>query len=69
MKFLIIKLLDVFDKFTPAKDVVDKVKNIFVRYAARNGKELSDLQAQSIVDDILEQAKNSFPTIDRYAFF
>jgi hypothetical protein len=63
------KIANVFNKFTPAKDVVDKVKNIFVRYAARNGKELSDLQAQSIVDDILEQAKNSFPTIDRMPSF
>jgi hypothetical protein len=63
------KIANVFNKFTPAKDAVDKVKNIFIRYAARNGKELSDLQAQSIVDDILEQAKNSFPTIDRMPSF
>ena len=63
------KIANVFNKFTPAKDVVDKVKNIFVRYAARNGKELSDLQAQSMVDDILEQAKNSFPKIDNMPSF
>jgi hypothetical protein len=63
------KIANVFNKFTPAKDVVDKVKNIFIRYAARNGKELSDLQAQSIVDDILEQAKNSFPKIDKMPSF
>jgi hypothetical protein len=63
------KVANVFNKFTPAKDVVDKVKNIFIRYAARNGKELSDLQAQSIVDDILEQAKNSFPKIDQMPSF
>ena len=63
------KFANVFNKFTPAKDAVDKVKNIFMRYAAKNGKELSDLQAQSIVDDILNQARNSFPKIDKMPSF
>jgi hypothetical protein len=63
------KVASVFDKFTPAKDVVDKVKNIFIRYAARNGKQISDLEAQSIVNDILQQAKNSFPKIDKMPSF
>ena len=58
-----------FNKFAPAKDAVDKVKQIFIRYAAKNGKEISDLQAQSMVNDILEQAKNSFPTIDKMPSF
>ena len=63
------KIGSVFDKFTPAKDVVDKVKNIFIRYAAKNGKEISDLEAQSIVNNILEQAKNSSPKIDKMPSF
>jgi hypothetical protein len=63
------KIANAFNKFAPAKDVVDKVKNIFIRYAARNGKQISDLEAQSMVDDILEQAKNSFPKVDKMPSF
>jgi len=63
------KFANVFNKFAPAQDKVDKVKQIFIRYGARNGQEISDLQAQSIVNDILEQAKNSFPTIDKMPSF
>jgi hypothetical protein len=63
------KFANVFNKFAPAQDKVDKVKQIFIRYGARNGQEISDMQAQSIVNDILEQAKNSFPTIDKMPSF
>jgi hypothetical protein len=63
------KFANVFNKFTPAQDKVDKVKEIFIRYAAKHGKELSDLEAQSIVNDILDQAKNSFPKVDKMPSF
>jgi len=63
------KFANVFNKFTPAQEVVDKVKQIFIRYGAKHGKEISDLEAQSIVDSILEQAKNSFPRIDKMPSF
>ena len=63
------KFANMYNKFAPAQDVVDKVKKIFIRYGAKNGKEISDLQAQSMVNDILEQAKNSFPTIDKMPSF
>jgi hypothetical protein len=63
------KFANVFNKFTPAQDKIDKVKEIFIRYAAKHGKEFSDLEAQSIVNDILDQAKNSFPKIDKMPSF
>lgn len=63
------KFANVFNKFTPAQDKIDKVKQIFIRYAAKNGKELTDLEAQSMVNDILEQAKNAYPKIDKMPSF
>jgi hypothetical protein len=63
------KFANMYNKFTPAQEVIDKVKKIFIRYAAKNGKELSDLESQSIVNDILDQAKNSYPKIDKMPSF
>jgi len=63
------KFASMFTKFTPAKDVVDKVKQIFIRYGAKHGKEITDIEAQSMVDSILDQAKKSFPKIDKMPSF
>jgi hypothetical protein len=63
------KFANLFNKFTPSQDKIDKVKQIFIRYAAKNGKELTDLEAQSIVNDVLEQAKNAYPKIDKMPSF
>jgi len=63
------KFANVLNKFAPAQDKIDKVKQIFIRYAAKNGKELTDLEAQSIVNDILEQAKGAYPKIDKMPSF
>lgn len=63
------KYTNMFDKFKPTQESVDKVKEIFTRYAAKNGKKITDLQAQSMVDDILEQAKNTFPRADTLPSF
>ena len=58
------KFANIFTKFQPSRESVEKVKQIFIRYAAKHGKEITDLQAQSMVNDVLEQAKNSFPKSD-----
>jgi hypothetical protein len=63
------KFANMYNKFAPAQDKIDKVKQMFIRYGARNGQEISDMQAQSMVNDILEQAKNSFTTIDKMPSF
>jgi len=63
------KYTNMFNKFKPTQDSVDKVKQIFIRYASKNGKEITDLQAQSMVDNILEQAKNTFPRADALPSF
>ena len=63
------KFASIFTKFTPSKDVVDKVKEIFIRYGAKHGKEITDIEAQSMVDSILDQAKRSYPKIDKMPSF
>lgn len=63
------KFTGLFKKFEPTREAVDKVKEIFVRYAAKNNKKITDLQAQSMVDDILEQAKGKFPKADNLPTF
>ena len=63
------KYANVFNKFTPSREAVDKVKQVFIRYASKNGKQISDLQAQSMVDNILEQAKNTYPKVDNLPIF
>ena len=63
------KFANVFNKFKPAQGPVDRVKQIFIRYAAKNGKEITDLQAQSMVDDILNQAKNTYPKAEKLPTF
>ena len=63
------KYASVFDKFKPTQEAVDKVKQIFIRYSAKKGREISDPQAQSIVDNILEQARGKFPKVDNLPSF
>jgi len=55
------KYATIFTKFGPTRDRVEKVKNIFKRYASRHGHDLSDLESQSMVDNILEQAEKMNP--------
>jgi hypothetical protein len=63
------KFANVFNKFPPSREAIDKVKQIFIRYASKNGKEITDLQAQSMVDDILNQAKNTYPKAEKLPAF
>ncbi len=63
------KYASVFDKFKPTQEAVDKVKQIFIRYSAKKGRQITDAQSQSIVDDILEQARGKFPKIDNLPSF
>ena len=63
------KYASIFSKFQPTRDSVEKVKQIFIRYAAKHGKDISDVQAQSIVDSILNQAKNTYPKADKLPTF
>jgi hypothetical protein len=63
------KYATMFTKFEPTRDRVEKVKNIFKRYASRHGEELTDLEAQSMVDNILEQAERMNPKAETLPSF
>jgi len=58
------KYASIYDKFRPTQDKVDKVKQIFMRYASKNGKPITDLEAQAMVDNILQQAEKMNPKIE-----
>lgn len=56
-------------KYKPTKDTVDRVANIFMRYAAKNGQPITRLQAESYVDDIVKQAREMTPKKDTLPTF
>jgi hypothetical protein len=58
------KYASIYDKFRPAQDKVDRIKQIFMRYASKNGKPITDLQAQAMVDNILQQAEKMNPKVE-----
>ena len=47
-----------FMAYTPTEEAVKGTKEYFKRYAKENGKNLTDFQAQSMVDAVLKSAKN-----------
>ena len=63
------KYATIFTKFEPTRDRVEKVKNIFKRYAAKHGHDISDIEAQSMVDNILEQAEKMNPKAETLPSF
>ncbi len=56
-------------KYKPTKDTVDRVANIFMRYAAKNNQPITRLQAESYVDDIVSQAREMNPKKDTLPTF
>jgi len=56
-------------KYKPTKDTVDRVANIFMRYAAKNNQPITRLQAESYVDDIVRQAREMNPKKDTLPTF
>jgi len=56
-------------KYKPTKDTVDRVANIFMRYAAKNKQPITRLQAESYVDDIVSQAREMNPKKDTLPTF
>ena len=50
-----------FVKYRPTSDSVEKVKEIFKRYAAKNKNPISDLQAEELVTNIIDQARQYNP--------
>ena len=47
-----------FLAYTPTEQAIKGTKEYFKRYAKENGKNLTDFQAQSMVDSVIKSAKN-----------
>ena len=50
-----------FDRYKPASQSVEKVKNIFQRYAAKNKNPITNEQAEELVNNVLAQARRTNP--------
>jgi hypothetical protein len=50
-----------YTKYKPTTESVEKVKDIFKRYAAKNGNPITDLEAENMVTEIVEQARQYNP--------
>jgi hypothetical protein len=57
-----------YSKYKPTRDSVDKVKEIFKRYAEKNGNPITDLEAEGLVSEILKQSKKINPKSGLPAF-
>lgn len=50
-----------YTRYKPTTESVEKVKDIFKRYAAKNGNPITDLEAENMVTEIVEQARQYNP--------
>jgi hypothetical protein len=46
-----------FMRYAPTEEAIQGTKEFFKRYAAKNGKQLSDFQAQTMVDTVIKSAQ------------
>ena len=50
-----------YTRYKPTDEVVNRAKRLFMRYAAKNKNPITDQQAENMVNEILEQAKQYNP--------
>jgi hypothetical protein len=50
-----------YSRYKPTQQSVDKVKDIFKRYAAKNNNPITDLEAEDLVNNVLQQARRINP--------
>ena len=46
-----------FSKYKPTQDAIDRVKQIFIRYAAKNKNPITELEAEGMVNDIIKDVE------------
>jgi hypothetical protein len=46
-----------FMRYAPTEEAIEGTKEFFKRYAAKNGKQLTDFQAQTMVDTVIKSAQ------------
>ena len=63
------KEVGLFNKFKPTQQDKDFVANMFVRYAAKNKNPINKMEADNMVDDILDSARNMDPKKDTLPTF
>jgi len=51
-------------QYKPTKESVQKTKELFIRYAKKNGVELTDEGAEKMVNDIIKQVEGRSPSSD-----
>ena len=58
-----------FSKYKPTRDSVENTKALFRRYAAKNNNPITDLEAESMVNDIIKQVRKMDPSKDTLPTF
>ena len=58
-----------FSKYTPTQDAIDRVKKIFMRYAAKNKNPITELEAEGLVNDIIKDVRKMNPGKDTLPTF
>ena len=58
-----------FSKYKPTQDAVDRVKQIFIRYAAKNKNPITELEADGMVNDIIKDVRKMNPGKDTLPTF
>ena len=48
-----------FMRYAPTEEAIEGTKDFFKRYAAKNGRKLTDFQAQSMVDTVIKSAQKT----------
>ena len=61
--------MGLFNKYKPTQQDKDLVSNIFMRYAAKNKNPINKLEADNMVDEILDSARNMDPKKDTLPTF
>ena len=58
-----------FSKYKPTQDAIDRVKQIFIRYAAKNKNPITELEAEGMVNDIIKDVRKMNPGKDTLPTF
>ena len=58
-----------FSKYKPTASAVENTKELFKRYAAKNNNPITDLEAESMVNDIIKQVRKMDPSKDTLPTF
>ena len=58
-----------FQKYKPTREAIENVKKLFIRYASKNKNPITELEAESMVNDIIKQVRKMDPKKDTLPTF